>query len=107
MQNKRKAIEPWFEIAFVPVETEVVPIKITVWDEDDIDQAKDMHIDIDPRENDNDLSFEFQVSNEALTGDVVGDHSRVERQFVAQGDGAAKRRAVLKGYVTRRLIARR
>lgn len=101
VQNKRTAGDPWYEIFFFDPEVEKVPISISVWDEDHVDWTEDPHVDINPTGGIYDLTFSFDVLNGSLSGDIRGVFDSEQRSFLSEGAKPEKRRAAIRGYVSK------
>lgn len=104
MQKARESIDPWYEICIVDPQTSVIPITISVWDEDNIDPREDEHVDINPAPGLFDLNIEFRMADNSLTGDVNGTFGAREKTFLSVGSKPEKRRALIRGYITQRPI---
>jgi hypothetical protein len=104
IQRSRYEIEPWYEILIVDRETTEIPVSISVWDEDDIDSAKDEHIDINPAAGLFDLKMVFRASDSSLSGDINGIFNSIDRVFLSEGKEPEKRRATIRAFIARRLI---
>ena len=104
MQHSRESIDPWYEIFLVDRAKDSIPITISVWDEDDIDSAKDEHIDINPASGLLDLRTNFRLSDMTLSGDVNGVFSSERDTFSSEGSRSDTRGALIRGFVTRYTI---
>jgi heterokaryon incompatibility protein Het-C len=98
MQHSRQSIDPWFEIAIVDSSSSELPVKISVWDEDDIDPLKDEHIDINPMAGSFDLKTIFNIPNGSCSGDISGIFNSPNKAFSSEGAKPEKRRAIVRGY---------
>lgn len=103
MQNMKEANNPWWVIHFVDGSAANVPIKISVFDEDDTDaegNIKDDVVDINPAKGKADLQMLFGSSDGRLSGDVNGQFGTEQSVFISSGAKPDKNRAVISAYIT-------
>lgn len=98
IQSSREAAEPWCEIYFSD-ETEV-PVKISVWDEDNIDAAKDTEMDINKTAGKLALDLSFSVVNGRIEGDISGIFNSPLVAFTSTGEKPDKNRARISAFIT-------
>ena len=99
MQHSRESLDPWYEIAIVDSSTADLPIRISIWDEDDINPLKDEHIDINPTPGTFDLKTIFDISNGSCAGDIRGTFNADDKTFLFEGAKPEKRRATIRGFI--------
>ena len=104
IQQSRYEVEPWYEIFIADRKTTEIPVTISVWDEDDIDSAKDEHIDINPAAGLLDLKMVFRTSDSSLSGDINGIFNSIDKVFFSEGKEPEKRRASIRAFIAQRLI---
>ncbi|MEP6703628.1 MAG: hypothetical protein ABJB34_02370, partial [Acidobacteriota bacterium] len=104
IQAKRETVDPWWEIYFVDADTETVPIKFSVWDEDNPDPAKDAPFDINEIAGKGTLDLIFSTVKGETTGDLTGKFNTPEAAFTSSGARPDKDRAVIKAYITQHLL---
>jgi hypothetical protein len=105
MQRSRESIDPWYEIFIVDPKADELPIRISVWDEDDIDAEKNEHIDINPAANVRDLSFILRLFDNSVSGDLNGVFGSENKLFSAQGAKPDNNRAAVRGFIFQRPIS--
>ena len=104
IQKSRYEVEPWYEIFIVDRKTTEIPVTISIWDEDDVDPAKDEHIDINPAAGLFDLKMAFRASDSSLAGDINGIFNSIDKVFLSEGKEPEKRRATIRAFIATRLI---
>ena len=104
IQKSRYEVEPWYEIFIVDRKTTEIPVTISIWDEDDVDPAKDEHIDINPAAGLFDLKMVFRASDSSLSGDINGIFNSIDKVFLSEGKEPEKRRATIRAFIVQRLI---
>jgi hypothetical protein len=104
MQQSRESTDPWYEILIIDPSVREVPITISVWDEDNIDPAKDQHVDVNPAPGLFDLKAVFHLSDDSLSGDVNGVFDSAQKPFSSEGTRSEKHRAIIRGFITQRPI---
>ncbi|MBV9217460.1 MAG: hypothetical protein JO053_14935 [Acidobacteria bacterium] len=100
IQGSSESIDPWQEIYFAALDDVNVPIRISVWDEDDIDSAKDQATDINPVIGKNTLDLIFNTATGQISGDLSGNFNSPETAFTSSGEKPDKKRAAITAYVT-------
>ena len=101
MQGSRESADPWFEIYFSDSDDLVIPIKLSVWDEDNIDSAKDTPFDINQLTGKSTLDLVFSPASGLTSGDVSGKFDTPETAFTSSGEKPDKNRATIKAFVSR------
>lgn len=100
LQASRSAADPWFVVHFADQAEKMIPLSISVWDEDDIDSTKDPAIDINPVAGKTELDILFRTSDGRLTGDLIGLFNNRETAFTSGGNKPDSNRALISGYIT-------
>jgi hypothetical protein len=104
IQKSRYEVEPWYEIFIFDRKRTEIPVTISVWDEDDVDSAKDEHIDINPAPGLFELKMVFRATDSSLSGDVNGMFNSIDKVFSSEGKEPDKRRASIRAFVSQRVI---
>ena len=99
VQASNESTDPWYEIHFADTTETSVPIKIAVFDEDNIDPSKDPEMDINARAGFKSLSLVFNPNNGPVSDDLTGIFSTRETAFTSVGAKPDNNRTVIKGYV--------
>ncbi len=100
VQGSSEFIDPWQEIYFVAMDDLNVPIRISVWDEDNIDSAKDQPTDINPVTGKSTLDLIFNTASGQISGDLTGKFNSPETVFTSSGEKPDKKRSAITAYVT-------
>lgn len=95
MQGSRNAVDPWYVIHFENASSTSIPVKLSVWDEDNTDSEKDREIDIHSARGKKFLEFLYYPANNVLSGDFNG----ILNEFAATGGGEEGDAAHVKGSI--------
>ena len=104
MQGSREFTDPWYEICFIDQDAVSVPIRISVWDEDNIDSDRDAAVDISGKSGSFTLDLIFNTSSGRILGDLAGSFNTPQTAFTSSGAKTNKRRAEITAYVTQTLL---
>jgi hypothetical protein len=103
LQDYSEFQNPWTIIHFIDESETTIPIKLSVFDEDDTDADgfyKDDVCDINPQKEKTALDFIFSTKNRFLSGDINGVFQSENQPFTSTGSKPDKNRAILKAFVT-------
>ncbi|MFM9904185.1 MAG: hypothetical protein ACKVQJ_06395 [Pyrinomonadaceae bacterium] len=98
IQASRETTDPWYEIYFA--DQDAVPVKISIWNEDSTDPAKDTAMDINSLPGKSTLDLLFNTTSGEITGDLRGKYGSLTTVFTSSGEKPDKNRATIKAYVT-------
>lgn len=104
IQNKRETADPWFEIYIYDPAMSSLPIDLTIWDEDNLDETEDKPVDVNPKAGIFGLNMVFDTRETVLNGDIKGTFDSIDRQFDSQGEKPDERRARIRGTIVSRAI---
>jgi hypothetical protein len=108
--NKVRIQPSWTTIKFVPADQKEVRIRYSLWDEDEggfsatDNLIDDEECDVNPRAAERSLTFTFDMTSHACSGDVTGVHDSEPTAVTSSGAKPDTERATVRFYVTARRI---
>jgi hypothetical protein len=107
VRGKKRYPDPWFTIHVTDGTETEIPVRLEVWDQDEVLWRKDDPCDINPAAGKKDLNFTVRVGDDRLQGDLEGYYNGPERTFEIAGAKPDDMRVLIRGYVRTRKLGSR
>ncbi|MBP7145987.1 MAG: hypothetical protein KBD01_00470 [Acidobacteria bacterium] len=98
---------PWLTIHLADAAQAEIPVRLEVWDQDEVHGNNDDQCDVNPVAGKRELAFTVRVADESLHGDIQGVYNGPERPFEIAGAKADGMPVLLRGYVRVRALGNR
>ncbi len=105
LRGQKSHADPWTTIHVAGAGEAEIPVRLEVWDQDEILGRKDEQCDINPVAGRKELTFTVRVTDDHLQGDLSGLYTGPERPFEIGGAAPDGLGVVVRGFVRTRRLA--
>ncbi len=105
LRGQKSYTNPWTTIHVAAAGEVEIPVRLEVWDQDEILGRKDEQCDINPAAGRKEVAFTVRVNDGRLQGDLSGVYDSPERQFEIGGAAPDELGVVVRGFVRTRRLA--